>query len=314
MNDRSCCLPDFMIVGAPRCGTTALYQYLSSHPHVFMPEEKEPMFFTGFGRTLSAFCPEGVESVYWLPDDILTYTDLFQKASPHQMVSEASTWYLSQHERVIPNIKRMYGRRSGELKVMIMLRNPVERMWSHWSLKRTTGREPLGFESAINPETARQRLCDGFVPSYDYHGFSTYTDAVKAWKDAFPQTQVWIFEEFFADLTSHMEQVMDFLGLSAQETGTWGKVINPSGKPRNRISAGMLRLLTRKTAVKGALKRVLPMRYRRKMKRNMIRLLVKKQAMDPTLHGRLQGHFQEDITRLEQLLGRDLDIWRKGVS
>lgn len=314
IDGRSCCLPDFMIVGAPRCGTTSLYRYLRSHPAVFMPDEKEPMYFAGLGPGLHAFSVDGVEDTFWIPETLQDYERLFQKARPHQIIGEASTWYLSQYERVIPHIRRVYGEYSDALKIMIMLRHPVDRMWSHWLLKRTTGREALPFETVIDQKTAQQRISNGFVPSYDYRVFSTYADAVKAWKEAFPQTRVWIFEEFFSDVASHMTQVMDYLDLNVQQGRKWGKVVNASGEPRNRISAGMLHLMMKKTRIKDALKQVLPMRYRRRLKRDMIRLLVEKRAMDPALHLKLQDIFQEDIAQLEQVLGRGLQSWRTGCE
>ena len=160
-------LPDFMIVGAPRCGTTALYQYLSSHPDVFMPAEKEPMFFTGYSGTLKSYIFGDTEELGWLVTGLEAYAGLFSKAGEKQIAGEGSTWYLFHPETVIPAIRHTYGEHADQLKIIIMLRNPVERTWSHWNFKKGNGREPLPFREAIQSDLRLHRyqsVCGRRIP------------------------------------------------------------------------------------------------------------------------------------------------------
>jgi hypothetical protein len=83
--------PDFLIVGAPRCGTSALHVYLSSHPRIFMPVQKEPMFFSCWGREpfKDFISPHPV--LKWVTSQPAAYTALFEPATPDQILGEAST-------------------------------------------------------------------------------------------------------------------------------------------------------------------------------------------------------------------------------
>src|SRR4051812_29453240 len=102
-------MPDFFIVGAPKCGTTALYEYLASHPYVFMPKTKDPHFF----------CEDMVGSRH--AADLKDYLALFSDAGPDQIVGEASVWYLFSEVA----ISKIFALRP-DAKFIVMLRDPVE--------------------------------------------------------------------------------------------------------------------------------------------------------------------------------------------
>ena len=115
-SDRPAARPDFFIVGAPKCGTTALYEYLRQHPAVFMPFHKEPLFFGDdltrrYGRLT-----------------LHDYMRLFKDAKPGQRVGEASAWYL--YSRSAAAEIKAY---APDAQIIVMVRNPVDMMYAEHS-------------------------------------------------------------------------------------------------------------------------------------------------------------------------------------
>jgi len=134
-NDRKVTLPDFLIVGAMRSGTTSLYVYLNNHRAIFMPSLKEPQFFSYLGEKCSPHPPE-IRSTPWNLED---YVRLFKHARPGQIIGEASTSYLYIYQRTQKNIMAIYGEQVTNLKIIGILRNPIERAWSIYTLKKQGG-------------------------------------------------------------------------------------------------------------------------------------------------------------------------------
>ena len=120
-------LPDFLIIGAARSGTTSLYYSLRRHPGVFMPDLKEP-FYLSFVDEIPEFT-----GLHFLRERMWTtrdYAELFAEAGDGQLLGEASTSYLYMYEKTIANIQQVYGRAAESLRLIAILRNPVERTFS----------------------------------------------------------------------------------------------------------------------------------------------------------------------------------------
>ena len=131
--------PNFFIVGAAKCGTTSLYRYLRQHPDVFMPEQKEPNFF---GSDLSYRFPRISQA---------RYLSCFAKAKGETRIGEATTIYLYS-EKAAEEIKAF----SPEAKIIIMLRNPVDVLYSYHSQQLYSGNEDIpDFEEALRAEVDR---------------------------------------------------------------------------------------------------------------------------------------------------------------
>ena len=119
--------PNFFLVGAPRCGTTSMYAYLRSHPQIFMPETaKEPHYFA----------PE--ESLWYGKriDDLETYLALFTGARDAVRIGEASTHYLAS-----PSAANSIYAFNPQARILIMLRSPVDLLYSLYYHRRQTGKE-----------------------------------------------------------------------------------------------------------------------------------------------------------------------------
>src|ERR1700753_3266246 len=135
-------LPNFLIVGAAKSGTTSLFHYLKQHPDIFLPEFKEPHFF------VSALVKNKVYS--WI-EEKQEYENLFAGASAYHKRGEASVTYLYYYKIAIPNILSLLGRST---KIIVILRNPVERALSayNYTYKNNPSENNPSFEKALEFE------------------------------------------------------------------------------------------------------------------------------------------------------------------
>jgi hypothetical protein len=207
-------LPNFLILGAQKAGTTALYAYLRWHPEVTGPSFKEVSFFDRHyargGRWYRAHMP------------------LRRRAR----VGEASPSYLF-HPLAPERVARMLP----DARLIAILRNPVERAFSHYQHERSLGRESLSFEEAVAREDERMQgevermLAD---PSYFSHAWWNYTyvargryaEQLERWYAAFPRAQLLVLltDELGADSSATYRSVLDFLAVTPHELPSYPRI------------------------------------------------------------------------------------------
>ncbi len=302
-------LPDFLIVGAPRSGSTTLYAYLSRHPQVYMPDEKEPSFFACWGKKPFYRIQKTKERVTFISSTLKDYQELFLSAKKGQIMGEASTWYLYLYKDTISNIKELYGEKSVSLKIIILLRNPIDRAWSHFSNKRLHGEEPLAFSEAVKEETVQNRQEQELVPSYDYIGMGMYSDQVGAYLENFPNTRIFIHEDFFADPQKGLSSLSSFLGIDNIWTDHSIKAYHASGLPKSKFAGAVDRLVFKPNKFKDFFKFILPLKVRRDIKFVLPNRLYKKDAIEIEQRHELIDVFRADVKRLEKLIDKDLSGW-----
>jgi len=303
-------LPDFLVVGAARAGTTTLYAYLDEHPDVFLPIKKEPMFFAVHGQGWSPIDIRTGQKAGYVVDTLTGYVDLFKAAADAQLIGEASSWYLYYDQATIRNIKEIYGFKASDVKVIILLRNPAERAWSHYWLKRRNGEEPLSFDQAIQPEVIRQRLEKHYTAGFDYLGFGRYPRAVKNYLENFPQVKVLLFEEMIKDPPAVFSEISRFLGLApVPDIGSGKKWRNVAGPPKNAFFGLLARFIYKPSALKSLVKEAAPYRARADLKYRMAETLFHRERLPVELEKRLTDLYREDILALARLLGRNFDQW-----
>ena len=198
--------PNFFIVGAPKCGTTSMYHYLDQHPDIFIPPTKEPRYF--ISDTISSINDQDPIKEYLLRTSVFTKNDYLNLYSQQdeKALGDASTQYLYHHEEVIPQIKSMC--KDQEPKILIMLRNPIERAFSNYS-HNSFSYEKRTFNDALLTED--KMIADNFNSFWHYKGLSTYSSGVAAYLEAFDQVKVIIFEDFVNDVQGSMKSIYDFL-------------------------------------------------------------------------------------------------------
>ena len=205
-------VPDFFIVGHQKCGTTALYEMLSRHPQVFMPQVKEPWFFAQELR--SRFPSPGTRS---RPNELGEYLSLFAGAAPGQRVGEASPQYI-RSERAAAEIAAL----RADAKIVAILREPAAFLRSlHLQLLATQIEWEKDFGRAIALEEPRRR--GEQIPRHSlspqsllYSDHVRYVEQLRWLHDAFPPEQilVLIYEDFRRDNESTVREVFRFLGVS----------------------------------------------------------------------------------------------------
>jgi hypothetical protein len=196
--------PNFFIVGAPKAGTTSLYAYLAQHPEVFMPAVKEPQYFAQIRP--SAEFEHLVEAI----PDRRHYLRLYRKARGYAAIGDASPSYLW-HPEVPGRIKRTVP----EARIIIVLRDPVERAHSHYLADFREGAESLPFDAALGNDLARSRK--GLGVSHMYVEFGQYACQVTRYLEVFGPERVHLllFDDLRSSARNALAGICRFLGLDA---------------------------------------------------------------------------------------------------
>jgi hypothetical protein len=292
--------PDFFIVGAPKCGTTALYRYLAAQPGVFMPENKEPSYFcTDLPR-------------YGHVATSAEYQALFAPAPPHALTGEASALYLYSKDAVARIVAH-----NPDARIIAILRNPIEAARSMHAFQCNYDLEDVwDFEQAWRLQEAR-RQGQHLPPRWPYpdhlqYGpLYSYATQVSRLLAQVPRTRCLflVFEEFFSDPSRGFAGVLEFLGLPPAPAGTSFPVVNQTLGARSprlqqllRHPPGAFRPLRRAAHALG----LHPLRALQTLNRAAGR----KPSLRKAFRAELEDYFAGDVARLEQLLGRKL--WPSG--
>ena len=293
-------LPDFIIVGAARSGTTSLYYYLSQHPQIFLPDRKEPQFLSYRGQGIQ------YDNVV---KDLDEYVDIFKASGEKQVIGEASTSYLYMYDSTIDSIKEIYGERFKDLKIIMLLRDPVKRAYSHYLFMAKQGFEDLAFEEAIKPDVIATRIVD--KKGFDYIGHSMYYERVKSFVDQFPNVRIYID----ADLKRTddlVEDVLEYLGVDTNIKVNTDVIVNPSGIAAGKGSRLIANLLVKKSAY---IKRFIPGRFRMRLinlRDSVLRRVLVSPPMAMETREKLCDLFLDDVLKLQHLIQRDLSQWQCG--
>ena len=298
--------PNFFIVGAPKCGTTAMYTYLKVHPDVFMPYEKEPHFFA---TDLRARRYERYRSLE-------AYLALFADAKSEKRVGEASVLYL--YSRVAAHNIREF---DPAAKIIIMLRNPVDTLYSFYGQLVYSGEEDIAtFDGALAAEPDRKqgrRLPAGMIGAVDclyYREMVRFAGQVQRYFDVFGRDAVHIiiYDDFQADTMAAYRETLKYLDIDPGFTVEL-KVINQNKRPRN---LAMRDFLKNPPDWYVSLLRVgratVPQPLRHGITRSLARInsqVEPRRPMDRVLRQQLQAEFLPEVERLSTVLDRDLTHW-----
>jgi hypothetical protein len=297
LNNGKVKLPDFIIVGVSRSGTTSLYRALIQHPKIFFSSRKEPFFFNGpyFGNYN--------EDKYAI-STIDEYINLFAGAS-EEIIGEASTTYLYSFETVIPNLKKIYGIRYKDIRIIIMLRNPAERAFSHYKSYVMDARESLVFEEAIKTDVMKKRR--EIVSGYDYVGFGMYYNQVKAFLEHFPNVEVFIYEDFRKDNMRVIKEIFRFLNVDDAFTPKIAQRYNVAGRVKLQWLHDFCFL--KESFVKTFLKLFIPHKMEMKICHKIMEKNAYRWEINSETKEKLLSTYKADIQKLQSLLNKDLSIW-----
>ncbi|MBF0622966.1 MAG: hypothetical protein HQL54_13685 [Magnetococcales bacterium] len=229
-------LPDFMIIGAPRCGTTALAYFLSQVSGIALSSPKEPGFFlyNGVGPLVRRIVGESVRHGMSWRD----YSALFSGMPEGVVKGEATTWYLRGGLETIVNIEKIYGARARDVRIIVVLRDPIARAWSHYQMARRNGSEDRPAELALTEDEISRCLLAGYSPAYDYLGFGVYQKPLRLFRDHFNHVHVIDFAALQADFSAVVLDVLRFLSVDGDVDMDTSQRLNASGTPKG-ILAGL---------------------------------------------------------------------------
>ncbi|MEX2230831.1 MAG: sulfotransferase [Cyclobacteriaceae bacterium] len=299
-------LPNFLIVGAAKCGTSSLHKYLEQHPEIFMSKVKEPRFITSQVNPFPLNGPGDHKVEAWYVKNFQDYQKLFEGAEDYKAVGESSADTLYFYERSIPVIKQYLG----DPRIIIMLRNPAKRAFSAYQHLVRDLREDLSFEDGLKEEP--NRISNNWELIYHYTAVSMYHDSVKAILANFNSVKIILTEDLEKRPQQTIRDIFRFLEVDPDFDVNTEIRYNMSGKPKSQwihqffFEGNMARKLAQ-PIVRTLFSPETRIRIAQKIQeKNLTRM-----SINPGTKTKLQHFFAEDISKLEALLQRDLSHWRK---
>ena len=296
-------MPNFLIIGSAKSGSTALYRYLKQHPQIFMSAVKEPSFFALEGEKLDFRAPSGKPPYInkYGVNHIKEYRRLFRKVEDEKAVGEASIMYLSDAkapERIRHHIPHA--------KLIAILRNPVDIAYTCFIMDLHIGLEPFSeFRDALRDEERRiQSKCFGgkYVQIGFHHRHLTRYLSLFS-RD---QMRIYLYDEFVASSETVVKDVFRFLDVDSTFVPDMSIRENVSGFPRNK--ALHLLLSRRGNPLIPYISPFMPHGMRR-LFMNVRNRNLAKPRLSPQLRKELIEVFRPDILRLQELTDRDLSKW-----
>jgi len=297
--------PDFVIAGAPKCGTTALYQYLQMHPRLLLCDPKEPHYFA---------------------DDLLAhrtivtrsdYLNLFQRSGPDQLVGEASAWYL--HSQVaIPQLLE----HRPDVKLIVMLRQPVELLRSlHSDLCWVCFEDESDFETAWSLQAERRdgkripKLCQvpWFLQYRDVGSLGAHVERLFQYVQP-EQVKLILFDDFCKSTQQVYEDVLSFLDIP-QDGRTAFPRVNVSKRNRSQLLAKM-----RSTVVQSLPRPIVDFGKKFGLGKLSHQIASWNTTNRPSprirdeLRQEITAELSDDIDLLSRMISRDLSHWKQPLT
>ena len=306
-------LPDFVIAGAPKAGTTALHAALATHPDLYLSPVKEPKYYLTDGRPPPRSGQRGPGDAHsahewiWRRDE---YLALFAGAPAAAVVGESTPFYLydrAAQARLAADVP--------EVKVVAIVRDPVDRAYSNWVHLRADGLEPeADFLAAVRQE--ERRIAEGWAPFWHYRGLSRYGEQLRDLYGHLPREQVLLlrYRELVDTPRETLDRVSAFLGV---EPGLAHTVPPENVKP-HVADTPRYRALARVARAGAALGAHVPPQVWRQVSRPLLAALHAGRVPRPPMPVEVRREvlagggapLLEDIALLEELTGESFADWR----
>jgi hypothetical protein len=298
-------LPNFLIVGAAKSGTTSLYQYLHEHPEIFMSGNKEPRFFISSVFTnMSSDDPRYSALLDLTITEYDEYTKLFRDAGKYKAIGEATATYLYYYQEAIPNIKKYLN----DVKIIIILRNPVDRAFSSYKHLVREQYETRSFEECLELEEARKQNNWSLLNFYKDAG--NYYRQVKSYIDNFKLVKIVLYDHLRTDNIALIKDIYRFLEVSDRFVPNFNKQYNVSYIPKSIfLNNFFVKPNTFKKNLKPIVDFVFPPHKRKKIITELKTFNEANYQMNPKTREVLIEAFREDIIMLQTLINMDLSHW-----
>jgi len=278
-------LPNFFVVGAQRAGSTSLYEFLKQTEDVFVSHIKEPNYFTS------------IDGAYLSPPPIRDekkYLRLFKKVKDEKAIGDCSPIYLRD-----PKSAELIHKVIPDAKIVIILRDPVERAYSQYLLRVSNGMT-LSFSEAIkmasdeNGDDRKGRILNA----------GWYFEQVKKYLDTFgaKQVKILIFEEFVKDPKKSIKEILEFLGVDSDPPESIDVAHNLLTKPRGKLAVALLQ----NKIIRQAGRKVLSQSAGDIVLKKILGKKIDKPKMPQQDRLFLEKLYRDDVKKLEKMLGKQL--------
>lgn len=304
--DKNTKLPNFLIIGAAKSGTSSLYRYIKEHPEIFLSNPKEPKFITS-NFIQYPYRGKGDNKIKTITK-IDDYLNLFDDIQEEKAIGEASADNLYYHKKAIPVIKKLLG----DTKIVIMLRNPADRAFSSYNHLIRDNRENYSFEKALKKEN--YRISNNYNFLWHYKKVGLYYNQVKAYLDNFSQVKIFLFENLINKKEELLKELFGFLEVNDNYLPkNIDLVYNKTGIVKSKKLKDFFdkNFIDKPPAVIRNLAKIIPQNIKDSITTYVANKNLKKQEIKKDTKQYLINYFREDILQLQTLINRDLSGWLK---
>ncbi len=312
-------LPGFFVVGAVKAGTTALHLFLDQHPEIYMSPVKETNFFSQADMHLEHFNRDyrhdvnvNLERFLEGPmtrkihianlSDWNQYQRLFRDASGFKAVGEASNSYL-----LCPSSAANIAEHCPEARILMMLRNPIERVWSQYLMNLRLGKIlSEDFIPEFEADSAKEQ--QGWGVSHNYKELGMYAGQLQRFYDHFPRerVRVLLYDDYRVNPEATIRDIFRFLGVNPDVSLDLDQRPNEAAVPRFK----QLNYLLFQSGLVNRVKQWVPESWKGAAKQAMFSN-EDMPVMAPAEKAYLRDVYRDDVAHLGQLLQRDLSAWVK---
>jgi hypothetical protein len=298
-------MPNFLIIGAAKSGTTSLYTWLNQHPQVYMTPTKETNFFAFEGEKLQY--PKGTICEIYLSScrtNLESYQEQFQGVSTEIAIGESSPSYLY-YPKAAERIKYYIP----DIKLIAILRNPVERAYSQFlHHARENFESCLDFNEALQHE--QDRIRDQWWWGYFYLDSGFYYPQLRRYMDLFKKEQirVYLYEDLRDKGDDLLRDIFNFIGVNDNFSPDTSAKYNVTGIPKNRL---LHHFLSKPNFLKSAVKGIIPQEVGSRITTKLRNSNLVKPQFPEDVRAKLIKSYEQDILALQDLIERDLAAWLK---
>lgn len=313
--------PNFFVIGVVKGGTTSLHQYLDQHPDVYMSPVKETNHFSKSDIDVSKFEKAYAHDVNVDLDKFLAgdmqekihiahvtddedYKKLFKNVKNEKAIGEASNSYI-----LYPKVAQSIHDYNPDAKIIMMLRNPVERAYSQYVMNLRLGKT-LEQDFIKEVESDDNKTNKGWGANHQYLFIGNYYQQVKRYLEIFPREQVLIcwYDEYKQNPSAVIKSIYRFLNIDEEFEVDTSKKLNVAGVPK----FGKLNYYINQVGIISWAKRALPKSWRAPFKKLMYSEDKSKiPTITPSAKAHLIDYYQGDIKQLSALVDKDLSHWLK---
>jgi len=292
-------LPSYFVIGVAKSATTFLFEGLKNSEEIATPIMKEPSFlvYNGNNNYVIDSYSKKLQTLNF-SKNISDYKNNFKKKHLGTKIGDYSTHYFYFLDKFIESMKKYYGDDYSKIPIIVMLRCPIKRAFSHYSMKVRDQQENKVFLEAIKMSVIERRLKENYLPSFDYIGFSRYKKKIKKLQETFENILLVDFEMIKVRPNKLLENVTNFLNIKRINVPI-NRPINQSGSlKKNYLSNIVYKIIYRRNILKDLIPGSLKASAANTIKSKLHKVVFNK--MEITF---------EEIEYLESILGEEIDFY-----